>query len=275
MTFSIVAKSADGETWGVATASKFLGVGAVVPAARAGVGAIATQALANTTYKPDGLKMLADGQSAAAVVAALTSADDGRDDRQLGIVDARGGAATFTGMRCLDWAGGLTNEGVAIQGNILVGPEVVGAVQRAWLDFDPARPLSDRLVAALSAGDAAGGDRRGRQSAALLVVREEAGYEHRDDVLADLRVDDHPDPCNELHRLLGIHHILFDPPNPDDLIAIEGEVAAEIAEHIATLAQPDLDAWVGKENYEMRVKDGFIDLHVLDELRKQAGNAGR
>jgi uncharacterized Ntn-hydrolase superfamily protein len=271
MTFSIVARSADGETWGVATASKFLGVGAVVPAARAGIGAIATQALANTAYKTDGLAMLADGQSAESVVAALTSADEGRDDRQLGIVDARGGAATFTGARCLDWAGGLTDEGVAIQGNILVGPDVVQAVQRAWLDFDPELPLSERLLAALSAGDAVGGDRRGRQSAALLVVREEAGYENRDDVLADLRVDDHPDPCHELHRLLGIHHILFDPPDPRDLVAIEGDVAAEIAEHIAALGQPDLDAWVGKENYEMRVKDGFIDVHVLDELRKQAG----
>jgi uncharacterized Ntn-hydrolase superfamily protein len=152
----------------------------------------------------------------------------------------------------------------------LVGPEVVEAVHQAWLDFDPALPLSESLLAALSAGDAAGGDRRGRQSAALLVVRAGAGYEHRDDVLADLRVDDHPDPCRELHRLLGIHHILFDPPDPQNLVAIEGDVAAEIAEHIAALGQPDLEAWVGKENYEMRVKDGFIDKHVLDELRKQA-----
>jgi uncharacterized Ntn-hydrolase superfamily protein len=270
MTFSIVARSPDGQTWGVATASKFLGVGAVVPAARAGVGAIATQALANTAYKTDGLAMLADGKPADAVMAALTAADDGREDRQLGIVDARGGAATFTGSGCLEWAGGVTDDGVAIQGNILVGPQVVQAVREAWLDFDLAAPLSERLLTALSAGDAAGGDRRGRQSAALLVVREEAGYEHRDDVLADLRVDDHPNPCNELHRLLGIHHILFDPPDPADLVAIAGDVAAEIAAHIAALGQPDLEAWVGKENYEMRVRDGFIDQHVLDELRRQA-----
>jgi uncharacterized Ntn-hydrolase superfamily protein len=270
MTFSIVARSADGETWGVATASKFLGVGAVVPAARAGVGAIATQALANTAYKTDGLAMLAGGQSAQAVVAALTSADQGRDERQLGIVDLLGGAATFTGSGCLDWAGGVTDDGVAIQGNILVGPEVVHEVHGAWLETDPATALSERLLIALSAGDAAGGDRRGRQSAALLVVQAEAGYEHNDDVLANLRVDDHSDPCGELHRLLGIHHMLFDPPDPEDLVAIEGAVAAEIAEHVAALGQPDLEAWVGTENYEMRVKDGFIDVHVLNELRKQA-----
>ena len=270
MTFSIVARSADGETWGVATASKFLGVGAVVPAARAGVGAIATQALANTAYKPAALNMLAEGKSAEGVVAALTSADEGRDDRQVGVVDVRGGSATFTGSSCLDWAGGVTDQGVAIQGNILVGPQVVKAVHQAWRESDPAAPLSERLLIALSAGDAAGGDRRGRQSAALLVVRAEAGYEHGDDVLADLRVDDHPDPCNELHRLLGIHHMLFDPPDPEDLVAIEGAVAAEIAGHIAALGKPDLAAWVGTENYEMRVKEGFIDIHVLNELRKQA-----
>jgi uncharacterized Ntn-hydrolase superfamily protein len=273
MTFSIVARSADGETWGVATASKFLGVGAVVPAAQAGVGAIATQALANTRYKPDGLRMLADGRSSEAVIAALTDADDGRGDRQVGIVDAHGGAATYTGADCLEWAGGVTDEGVAIQGNILVGPEVVEAVHRAWLDSDVTAPLSERLLIALSAGDAAGGDRRGRQSAALLVVQAEAGYEHNDDVLADLRVDDHVDPCHELHRLLGIHHILFDPPDPEDLVAVEGDVAAEIDQHLAALGQPDLAAWVGKENYEMRVKEGFIDIHVLDELRRQAARA--
>jgi uncharacterized Ntn-hydrolase superfamily protein len=217
--------------------------------------------------------MLADGQSAEAVVAALTSADEGRADRQLGIVDLRGGAATFTGSGCLNWAGGVTDDGVAIQGNILVGPEVVHAVHVAWLGTDAATAFSERLLIALSAGDTAGGDRRGRQSAALLVVQAEAGYEHRDDVLADLRVDDHPDPCGELHRLLGIHHMLFDPPDPEDLVAVEGSVAAEIAEHVAALGQPDLDAWVGTENYEMRVKDGFIDVHVLNELRKQADSA--
>ena len=270
MTFSIVARSGDGETWGVAVASKFLAVGAVVPAARAGVGAIATQALANTTYKPNGLRMLAEGKSAEAVVRALTAADDGRDERQVGVVDAEGGAATFTGAGCLAWAGGLTDEGVAIQGNILAGSEVVNAIHRAWLDSDPSAALSERLLSALSAGDAAGGDRRGRQSAALLVVKAGAGYEHNDDVLADLRVDDHVDPCRELHRLLGIHHILFDQPHPDDLVAIEGDVAAEIDQHLAALGQPDLGAWVGKENYEMRVKEGLIDRHVLAELRRQA-----
>lgn len=170
MTFSIVARSADGESFGVAVASKFLSVGAAVPAAAVGVGAIATQSHANLAYRPDGLAMLRAGRSATDTLSGLTAADEKRESRQAGIVDATGAAATFTGADCHPWAGGVTDDGFAIQGNILAGPEVVDEMQRAWLDSEVSAPLARRLHAALAAGDAAGGDRRGRQSAAMLVV---------------------------------------------------------------------------------------------------------
>ena len=270
MTFSIVARSADGDAWGVAVASKFLAVGAAVPAARAGVGAIATQAYANLTYRPDGLAMLAEGKSAQQTVDDLTAADDGREERQVGIVDALGRAATFTGSGCLSWAGGMTDDGVAIQGNILTGADVVEEMRRAWQESDPAAPLARRLLAALQAGDAAGGDSRGRQSAALLVVKEGAGYGGFSDVLVDLRVDDHPDPAHELERLLDLHHLFFEPPPEEDLLPIEGRLAEEIDAHMATLGFQSLDDWVGVENYEMRVPEGRIDKTVLETLRRQA-----
>src|SRR4051812_32156242 len=173
VTFSIVAT--DGEAWGVAVASKFLGVGAAVPAAAADVGAIATQSWANLAYRPDGLAMLRAGKTAQQTLDALTSADEHRDERQAGIVDRDGRAATFTGSGCNPWAGGVTGDRYAIQGNILVGPHVVEAMEKAWLGADANAPLTRRLLAALNAGDDAGGDRRGRQSAALLVVTPEGG----------------------------------------------------------------------------------------------------
>jgi len=275
MTFSIVARSADGLSWGVAVASKFLAVGAVVPAARAGVGAIATQSFANLTYRPDGLRQLASGSSAQQALDALTAADDGREQRQAGIVDAAGTAATFTGSACQDWAGGVVGDGVAIQGNILTGPEVVDAMHAAWLASPTGAPLARRLLAALQAGDAAGGDRRGRQSAALIVVREAAGYGGFSDVLADLRVDDHPAPCRELERLLDLHHIYFERPADDALVPIEGDVAARIEAALATLGYPDLDAWIGVENYELRVIDGKIARVVLDAQAADTPSPGR
>src|SRR5262245_37018709 len=175
MTFSIVARSADGTSFGVAVASKFLAVGAAVPAAAAGVGAIATQSYANLAYRPDGLALLAEGRSAALTLEMLTSADEKRETRQAGIVDANGTAATFTGSECQPWAGGVVGDGYAIQGNILVGPAVVEAMESAWLRSARGAPLTRRLLAALSAGDQVGGDRRGRQSAALLVGTPEGG----------------------------------------------------------------------------------------------------
>jgi uncharacterized Ntn-hydrolase superfamily protein len=271
VTFSIVAT--DGESWGVAVASKFLAVGAVVPAARAGVGAIATQSFANLAYRPDGLASLAAGRDAQQTLDALTAADELRADRQAGIVDGAGRAASFTGEGCNPWAGGVTGVGYAIQGNILTGPDVVAEMERGWLASDPRSALGRRLLAALTAGDEAGGDNRGRQSAALLVVRAGAGYGGADDVYADLRVDDHVLPIPELVRLLDIHDLLFGSTDPEALLPLEGELAEEVSRLLAALGHDDPDVeqalagWAGIENYEERIRPGAIDPLVLDRLR--------
>jgi uncharacterized Ntn-hydrolase superfamily protein len=272
VTFSIVATN--GEAWGVAVASKFLGVGAAVPAAAAGVGAIATQSLANLGYRPDGLALLRTGRTAQETLDALTSADELREERQAGIVDAQGGAATYTGSGCNPWAGGVTGPGYAIQGNILAGAEVVESMERAWLTGDPAGPLTRRLLAALTAGDHAGGDRRGRQSAALLVVTAGGGYGGGSDVFADLRVDDHPTPVAELTRLLDLHDVYFGKPDPATALPLEGDLATEVRDRLRRLGHADdsldkaLAEWAGIENYEERLIAGRIDPVVLDQLRK-------
>jgi uncharacterized Ntn-hydrolase superfamily protein len=271
MTFSIVARSDDGDSLGVAVASKFLAVGSAVPAARLGVGAVATQSFCNTLYKRDGLQRMADGASAGETLDALLAADGEREERQAGIVDAAGLAATWTGSGCMDWAGGFTGPGFAIQGNILTGPEVLDAMRDAFVDSQ-GQALAERLLAALRAGDAAGGDRRGRQSAALLVVSSTGSYTPGDDLAYDLRVDDHPEPVSELERLLGLHHLFFDRPTTDDLLPLEGELAVEVSGHLARLGYPDLETWAGVENYELRVVPGQIDTTVLARLREQAGS---
>jgi uncharacterized Ntn-hydrolase superfamily protein len=209
MTFSIVATNADRSQFGVAVASKYLAVGSVVPAARTGVGALATQAWANIAYRVDGLALLADGATAQETVGTLTGNDAKRQVRQFGMVDAYGGSATYTGEQCTDWAGGVCGDGYAIQGNILVGEFVIAAMEQAWLDSDPAEVLARRLLAALVAGDEAGGDKRGRQSAALLVAGDEGGHLDGNDMIVDLRVDDHQAPIPELARLLDLHDTLF------------------------------------------------------------------
>ncbi len=277
MTFSIAARSGDGEAWGVAVASKFLGVGAAVPAARADLGAIATQSYANTSYKTRGLDLLAGGATAEETLQGLLAADEGREHRQVGIVDRAGRAATFTGSRCHDWAGGVTGDGAAIQGNILTGPEVVAAMQAAWRET-ATRPdagshpsLPRQLLAVLQAGDAAGGDRRGRQSAALLVVRAGAGYAGFDDVAVDLRVDDHPAPCAELERLLGLHELYNVPPDPAQLLPLSDELRAEVDAAARRLGHADFEAWVGCENFENRAWPDKVDPQVLRILRDQAG----
>lgn len=271
MTFSIVAT--DGTSWGVAVASKFLAVGFAVPAAVAGIGAIATQADANVGYKPQGLFLLDGGATAAEALAALLGADDGREHRQVGIVDAAGRAVTHTGRACFDWAGGRSGHGYAIQGNILTGEDVVEAVERSWLDGTAETPLAHRLLAALAAGDAAGGDRRGRQSAALLVVRDGAGYGGLDDVAVDLRVDDNTAPIPELARLLALNDLYLTASTEAERVAITPALAGEITELVASLGHPDLAAWVGTENYEMRVAadDTWIDGRVLGILRDSGG----
>jgi uncharacterized Ntn-hydrolase superfamily protein len=276
MTFSIVARSADGLAHGVAVASKFLAVGAAVPAATAQVGALATQSYANLAYRPQGLALLATGVDAAGVVAGLTAADPGRESRQLGVVGVDGDGATFTGSACHAWAGGVAGDGFAIQGNILAGPQVVQAMHTAWLDSEPLAALARRLHAALIAGDRAGGDRRGRQSAALLVVAKGQGYGGTSDVVVDLRVEDHPDPVVELGRLLDLHALYFDKPDPANLLPLQGELAVEVRERLAALGhaadtEDGLDAalasWAGIENLEERVVPGQIDPLVLAHLR--------
>jgi len=272
MTFSIVARSADGESWGVAVASKFLAVGSAVPAAVAGVGAIATQALANVAYKAEGLSMLDEGATAQVALERLVDDDDGRDHRQLGIVDVDGGSATYTGSECLHWAGGVAGEGYAIQGNILTGPDVVEAMERAWLASPSDEPLARRLLAALAAGDQAGGDSRGRQSAALLVVREGAGYEGGDDVAVDLRVDDHGEPIVELTRLLDLNDLYLTASEEHEKVPVTPELDAELQAFAKAQGARDFLAWVGTENYEMRVAPdlAWIDQRILDIVRSLA-----
>ncbi|ABL82602.1 MULTISPECIES: DUF1028 domain-containing protein [unclassified Nocardioides] len=276
MTFSIVARSADGESWGVAVASKFLAVGAAVPAAVAGVGAIATQADANVAYKGQALAHLDDGATASVALQRLLEEDDGREHRQVGIVDVDGNAASHTGADCLDWAGSLTGAGYAIQGNILTGSEVVEAMEAAWLAGPPDAPLAHLLLAALAAGDEAGGDSRGRQSAALLVVRDGAGYGGLDDIAVDLRVDDHASPIAELTRLLELNDLYLTASTEEEKVPVTPELEAELEELARAAGARDLQAWVGTENYEMRVApDGtWIDVKILEILRGTRGGAG-
>jgi uncharacterized Ntn-hydrolase superfamily protein len=279
MTFSIVATNADRTQFGVAVASKFLAAGSAVPAARTGAGALATQAWANTAYKADGLALLANGANAQETVHTLTGNDAKRETRQLGVVDATGRAATYTGAECTDWAGGVAGDGYAIQGNILAGSRVIALMEEAWLGSDPKEPLTRRLLAALVAGDEAGGDKRGRQSAALLVVGEEGGYGGGDDVLTDLRVDDHEAPIPELERLLAIHEMLFGKPDPKDLLTLNGALAEEVRSLLGAqgyiagdVTTHELDrvlaSWAGVENLEERLVPGRLDPVVLGHLRR-------
>jgi uncharacterized Ntn-hydrolase superfamily protein len=281
VTFSIVARSEDGTHLGVAVASKFVAVGAVVPAAASGVGAIATQAWANLAYRPDGLALMRDGRTAQETLDALVAADDGRAHRQAGIVDATGASATWTGEECMTWAGGRTGPGYAIQGNILTGPEVVAEMEQAWLATDAGAPFAERLLRALAAGDRAGGDSRGRQSAAVLVVTPDGGYGGGSDVLVDLRVDDHADPVPELARVLAVHTMLFGKTDPADCLPLEGELAREVADRLAAAGhdkgavEASLASWAGVENLEERLHPGLIDPVVLEHLRTTAPGDGR
>ncbi len=226
MTYSIVARDPATGDLGVAVQSRFLAVGSVVPWARAGVGAIATQSFANVAYGPDGLGLLAGGADAETVVARLTGADALRGQRQLGVVDASGGSATYTGRSCFAWAGGRTGPDYAAQGNILAGAGVVDGLAETF--EAGGLPFPELLVACLAAADAQGGDRRGRQSAALLIVRERGGYGGGNDRWIDLRVDDHEDPIGELGRLLDLTHLYLERPTAGELVALDADLAAEV-----------------------------------------------
>jgi len=257
-------------------ASKFLAVGSAVPAARAEVGALATQAMANTSYKTLGMGLLEAGRPASEVVEALTGDDDERESRQLGVVDRHGGAATYTGSKCFEWAGGRTGQGCACQGNILAGPEVVDTLLTVFESSQG--ELADRLLAALTAADRAGGDRRGRQSAALLVVRQQGGYRGLDDRMVDLRVDDHPQPIPELTRLLGLWKLLFERVSPDSFLPVDEQIASRIGsalqrrQRLAKGANRDnlwvaYDAWIAEENLEERsLSHDSVDPLVLAKL---------
>jgi uncharacterized Ntn-hydrolase superfamily protein len=272
-TYSIVACDFDAGRWGVATQSKFLAVGSVVPWAEAQVGAVATQSYANPRYGPDGLALLRQGLSAEEVVKRLTEADDGRDQRQLGIVDARGRAATFTGSECHDWAGGRTGAGYAAQGNILVSAETVDALAETF-EATVGRPLAERLLDCLDAAQAAGGDKRGQQSAALLIVEKDAGYAQLSDVVVDVRVDDHERPLEELRRIHRLHDALFGSTPKEQWLDVDDALRAELTERLATIGYAgELESvftdWAGTENYEMRVEGvERVDPVVLEALRR-------
>ena len=270
-TYSIVACNLDDGQWGVAVQSKFLAVGSIVPWAEPQVGAIATQSYANPRYGPDGLALLRAGLSADEVVERLTAADDGRAQRQLGVVDAEGRGASFTGEGCMEWAGGRTGPGYAAQGNILVSAETVDALAETF-EATQGAPLPERLLECLQAAQAAGGDRRGQQSASLLVVEQGGGYDGWD-VLVDLRVDDHAEPIAELRRIYGIHDLLFGRTPPEQWLEVDKALAAELKERLARLGYEGeladaLRGWAGTENLEERL-DGVerVDPVVLEQLR--------
>jgi uncharacterized Ntn-hydrolase superfamily protein len=279
MTFSIVAADVEAGDWGIGVASKFPAVGSVVPWARAGVGAVATQSWANTSFGPGGLELMASGLSAEETVQRLTGEDDGREKRQVGMVDVTGTPATFTGSECMEWAGGRTGEGFACQGNILIGPEVVEALARGFDEAEGA--LVDRLIAALVAGDRAGGDRRGRQSAALLVVREAGGYEGYTDRYVDVRVDDHPQAVDELVRVFEVYdrELLV---RKDEIVDLTPELVVDLQRRLAKLGHYEgeatgsyddetrgaLASFAGEFNLEGRLReDDRMSETLLRELR--------
>jgi uncharacterized Ntn-hydrolase superfamily protein len=282
-TFSIVGFDPQTGDLGVAVQSKFLAVGAVVPFAKAGVGAVATQSWANTSYGPRGLDLLAAAKSPEEAIAALTGADDRPEQRQVGIVDAQGHSASFTGPNCFPWAGGITGPNFAAQGNILVGEDTVRALADTFQQAQGS--LAHRLVEALAAGQRAGGDSRGQQSAALLVVREAGGYGGFNDRMIDLRVDEHPHPIDELARLLEYYELLFLKPRAEDLLPIDATLATELQGLLTRSGDYTgaitgvfddetfraLERYGGRENLEERLlhdsNDQRLDQKVLDYMR--------
>jgi uncharacterized Ntn-hydrolase superfamily protein len=279
MTFSIVACDPANGDLGIAVASKFPAVGAVVPWARAGVGAVATQSWANTDFGPEGLQLMGSGLPAASALDAVLEPDEDREERQVGFVDASGEAASFTGANCMNWAGGVTGDGFAAQGNILAGEGVVAALASTFTVTEG--DLCDRLLAALLAGDRAGGDRRGKQSAALLVVRAGGGYEGRNDRYIDLRVDDHPEAPTELARLFTVWDDTM-LVRRDEPLEATPELVGELQRRLAAVGAYEGDAsgqlddatsvalaeWAGRYNLEGRLRDdGMLSAHLMMELR--------
>ncbi|WP_409251999.1 DUF1028 domain-containing protein [Bacillus sp. SCS-153A] len=275
MTFSIVGFDPKEKEWGIAVQSKFIGVGAVVPFARAGAGAVATQSYANTAYGPQALQLMEEGKTAEEALEIITRDDPERHLRQVGLIDAQGNAATFTGEGCYDWAGGMTGEHFAAQGNILVDQRTMEAMAETFTSTEGT--LAERLLKALDAGQEAGGDSRGKQSAAVYVVKEKGGYGGFNDRLIDLRVDDHPDPIKELIRIFNLHQLYFAASNPDRVVPVDGfvheELKAELERHgymkVDKTVSQALRDYLHTENFEMREHEGSIDLDVLEFMKKQ------
>ncbi|MBM7694176.1 putative Ntn-hydrolase superfamily protein [Peribacillus deserti] len=279
MTYSIVGYDPKEKEWGIAVQSKFLGVGAVVPWAKAGAGAVATQSYANTAYGPQALAAMENGKSAEETLNDLLSVDPDREMRQVGIIDANGNPATFTGSECYDWAGGITGSHFAAQGNILVDKRTVQAMAD---DFSNSKgPLAERLLHALNAGQEAGGDSRGQQSAAILVVKEQGGYGGFNDRFVDLRVEDHPEPITELIRIYNLHQLYFAPSKAENIVKIEGDIKSELTQQLRRLnyikedtandeqLYKALTAYLHTENFEGREQpEGQLDLEVLAFMRK-------
>ena len=265
-TYSIVAFDQKNKEWGVAVQSKFMGVGAVVPFAKANVGAIATQAFANYQYGPEGLELLSSGKTAKETLEYLLENDPGRDERQIGIVDKNGDAISFTGEKCFDWAGGVVGNGFAVQGNILLP----GTVEAMVAAFEEARSLgegelADWLVETLKAAERAGGDRRGRQSAAILVVRENGGYGGNNDHYLDLRVDDHPNPVDELARLVEMHHLFFGEDDKENRILL-----SDIAEDLQKIMKKK-GLYKSEINgvFDEETKQSFMDFCGIENLEER------
>ncbi|MEK3933870.1 DUF1028 domain-containing protein [Sporosarcina sp. FSL W7-1349] len=280
-TFSIVGFDPETNELGVAVASKFLSVGAVVPYAKAGVGAVATQSWANLEYGTKGLELLESGDSPEEVIEELTKSDERKSYRQVGIVDAKGNSATFTGEDSYDWAGGKTGKNFAVQGNILVDEGVVDRMSEAFLGASGT--LADRLLKALKAGDDAGGDSRGKQSAALLIVKENGSYGGYNDKYIDLRVDDHEEPVKELERIYELHQLYFNKTAEEDVLAISESVADELRKFLTVLEYLEseqcdddmlkeaIQSYHLIENFDERVQpEGFIDKKVLEFIKKSA-----
>ncbi len=283
-TFSIVARDPNNGDLGIIVQSKFPAVGAIVPWAKANVGAIATQAWANASYGPNGLDLLESGNSASETMRILLDGDDGREHRQIGIVDANGQAVAHTGTECMDWAGHVVGDGFTCHGNILAGEAVVADIADAYENTEG--DLIDKLLAGLIAGQAAGGDRRGMQSAAVLVVREKGGYEGGNDRYIDVRVDEHPSPIEELVRIFNIYDMtLLSREDPNLLVTIEGDLLGIMQKALITLGYLEkvsenvfngktksaLSEWINTNNFENKARDdGTIWPSVLEHLLEEA-----
>ncbi|WP_226676358.1 DUF1028 domain-containing protein [Rossellomorea aquimaris] len=276
MTYSIVGFDPEEKEWGIAVQSKFLGVGSVVPFAKAGVGVVATQSYANTSYGPHALKLMSEGKTAEEALEIITRDDPERPLRQVGLIDAGGNPATFTGEGCYDWAGGQTGKHFAAQGNILVDKNTVKAMAETFESTTGS--LADRLLHSLDAGQEAGGDSRGMQSAALLVVKESGGYGGFNDRYIDLRVDDHASPIKELKRIYQLHQLYFKESDAGRVVLLEGDIHNEVERELTRLGYAkdkqslyqNLKDYLHTENFEMREQEeNYIDLDVLDYMKKQ------